>query len=43
MKLVSVYNTNGDEIMVTPDMLAYYANIGWNQAEVVEEIVEESE
>lgn len=49
MKMVSVFNSAGDEIRVTPDMLDYYTSIGWNQvgtakavdAEVVEEVISE--
>lgn len=39
MKMVSVYNKQGDEIRVPDDMLEYYASIGWG--EMVED--EESE
>lgn len=30
-KMVSVFNRNGDEIRVSPDMVEYYSSIGWNQ------------
>lgn len=51
MKMVSVFNSVGDEIRVSPDMVEYYSSIGWNQVvakaeEVLPEVeseVEESE
>ena len=39
MKVVSVFNANGDEIRVSPDMVEYYASIGWNQ--VVKKVARE--
>jgi hypothetical protein len=34
MKMVSVFNRDGDEIRVSPDMVEHYASIGWNQVVV---------
>lgn len=31
MKMISVFNRNGDEIRIASDMVEYYASIGWNQ------------
>ncbi len=29
MKMISVFNSVGDEIRIGPDMLEFYASIGW--------------
>ncbi len=44
MKMISVFNANGDEIRVPSDMVEYYATIGWVPVqESDEEEVEEFE
>lgn len=32
MKVISVFNSVGDEIRIGPDMLEFYASIGWHPA-----------
>lgn len=32
MKMISVFNSIGDEIRITPDMVEFYASIGWHVA-----------
>jgi hypothetical protein len=32
MKMISVFNHLGDEIRIQPDMLEFYARIGWEPA-----------
>lgn len=43
MKMISVFNANGDEIRVPSDMVEYYATIGWGTVQESDEEVEEFE